>query len=201
MIDALAASGLLDEPEVAQFHRTGHFVYESGDHGDTWLALPLLFANAGRLQPAAARLAEKLRPHAPDVVCGPLIGGALVGQWVAHELNATFVYAEPRSTVETAGTRYAIPRAVRSTLRGKRAVVVDDVINAGWATLACVRAIEDQGGTVAVVAGLLVRTPGGLEPWANRGLAIEYLVGVRWNTWPAGDCPLCRSGIPGESAP
>lgn len=192
MTDQLRASGLLDESATAEFCRDGHFVYESGDHGDLWLALDLLYTNPRRLQRAAARLAAQLRPHAPDVICGPLLGGALTGQWVAHELNLTFVYAEPRT-----GGGYAIPQRLRPLLAGKRVAIIDDAINAGAATLPCVRDVEASGGTVAAVGCLLVRK-GGLPMWATLGIEVEYLAGLEWNTWPVVDCPLCRSGVPLE---
>src|SRR5687768_3251211 len=82
MIDPLRRSGLLAEADIERFCRRGHVAYESGDHGDLWLALGLLFADPRRLRAAAGRLAERLRRYEPEVVCGPLVGGALVGQWV-----------------------------------------------------------------------------------------------------------------------
>ncbi|MGH2534508.1 MAG: orotate phosphoribosyltransferase [Thermomicrobiales bacterium] len=199
MEDELRRSNLLDDADVARFFWRGHVVYESGEHGDTWLALDLLFANPRRLQRAAARLAERLRPFAPEVVCGPLIGGALVGQWIAYELDTTFVVATPRPSASVAGPIYAVPSVLRPALLGKRVVVVDDVINAGAATLATVREVEAWGGSVVAVAALIVRAPGAVDAWKARGLAVEYLVGLSWNTWAVADCPLCRGGVPIES--
>jgi orotate phosphoribosyltransferase len=198
MIDELSALGLLDDADRDRFVRRGHFVYESGDHGDTWLVPDLLFANPRRLQRSAAQIAERLWSCRPDLVCGPLVGGALVGQWVAHELNVTFVYADPQPASGTVGRSYAIPQSLRPALRGKRTVVVDDVINAGWASLACVREIEEGGGRVTAVASLIMRTPGTVKMWKDQGIAVEYLAGVEWQTWSARDCPLCRSGMPVE---
>ena len=196
MIDELLRSGLLDETVAAGFVHRGHFVFESGDHGDAWLALDLLFADPRRLRRAAGRLAEKLHRYAPDLVCGPLVGGALLGQWVAYELSVPFVYAEPGAATSVGGSGYAVPPGLRSTVRGKRTVVVDDAINAGAATLAAVREIEALGGTVAAVAALLVRAPGAPKMLARRGLPVAYLLDLPWNTWPAADCPLCRAGVP-----
>jgi orotate phosphoribosyltransferase len=195
---ALSESGLLDESGVAAFCRPGHFLYESGDHGDLWLALGLLYADPRRLQRAAVQLADKLRPYAPDIVCGPVVGGALLGQWVAHELGVTFVYAEQHPGDATAKVAYAVPPELRSALRGARTVIVDDVINAGSATFGGVRAVEAWGGMVVGVAGLMVRAPGVPEMCAGRGLQLEYLAGLQWNTWPAGGCPLCSVDVPLE---
>lgn len=199
MIDELRGSGLLADSEYDQFWRRGHFVYESGDHGDMWLALDLLFANPRRLQRAAARLAERLRPLAPEVVCGPLVGGALVGQWVAYELDAIFVVATPQPSTPATGPRYGVPPVLRQTLDGKRVAVVDDVINAGAATLATLREVEAWGGRVVGVGALLVRSPGAVDAGQESGLAIEYLAGLSWKTWAADDCPLCREGLPIKS--
>ena len=201
MGEELRRSGLLDEGGAARFCRYGHFAYESGDHGDTWLALELLFVDPRRLQGAAARLAGKVRGYAPDVVCGPLLGGALVGQWVAHALDAAFVFAEASPATTVAARGYAVPAALRPALRGKRVVVVDDVINAGSATLACIRDVEAQGGSVVAVASLLVRERVGGGASGSVGVPVEYLVGMRWNVWPANGCPLCRSGVPIEAVP
>lgn len=192
MDDALIGSGLLTAADVPAFRRAGHFAYESGDHGDTWLALELLVADPERLRQAAAVLADRARRHRPDLVCGPLIGGALVGPWVAHALGVPFVFAERRPK----GGGYRIPRALRPAVRGARTLVVDDAINAGAATLGGVREIQTWGGRVVAVAALLVRAPGGRELLADRGLALEALVGLTWSTWPALDCPLCRAGVP-----
>lgn len=193
MDDALRQSDVLADGDLERFRQAGHFVYESGDHGDTWLALDLLFADPQRLRRAAARLAEKLRPYSPELICGPLIGGALVGQWVAHELDVAFVFAESQSRRTGADATYAIPSNLRPLVSGKRVIVVDDAINAGSAVNACQRAIERGGGSVVAVAGLLVRTPGALDLWKNL-LPVEYLVGVSWRMWRAADCPLCRAG-------
>jgi orotate phosphoribosyltransferase len=185
----------------AHFVRTGHFAYESGDHGDTWLTLDLLFVDPRWLHRAAARLAERLRPFAPDVVCGPLIGGALVAQPVAAALGASFVYAERHASGAVTGAGpmaagYTIPPASRATLAGKRIVVVDDVINAGSATVACAREVRDAGGQLIGAASLILRS-GADGPVGDRlGVPIECLHSVRWNIWPAAGCPLCGRGVP-----
>src|SRR6266571_630697 len=187
--------GLLGEPEAARFLRLGHFAYEGGDHGDTSLALELLFADPRRLQRAAARLATRLRPYGADLVCGPLIGGALVGQAVACELGVAFVYAEPRAGRSAAGAGYAVPVELRQGLVGKRAIIVDDAINAGSAALACLRELESLGGRPVAVASLIVRQSAEAALRQRVGVPFEAIVAVPWNTWPASECPLCRAGV------
>jgi hypothetical protein len=55
----------------------------------------------------------QLRGHAVDVVCGLLLGGALLAQLVAQSLAADFCFTE-RSAVKADGlfgTRYELPPA------------------------------------------------------------------------------------------
>jgi orotate phosphoribosyltransferase len=56
--------------------REGHFLLESGHHGDLWLELDSLFLRPGRLAPLAAELARRLAAHEVDAVCGPMRSGA-----------------------------------------------------------------------------------------------------------------------------
>lgn len=201
MIDHLTHLGLLNQSSSPAFYRRGHFRYESGDHGDTWLILELIFTDQVRLQHAAAQLAERIRPRAPELICGPLVGGALLGQWVAHALDIPFVYAESRSPDEDGKPNYIVPDALRPLVPGKRVVIVDDVINAGAATLAALREVHAQGGHTAGVACLIARVPGAVDLWAERGIALDYLIPGQWNTWPPDSCPLCRAGVPLDPLP
>jgi orotate phosphoribosyltransferase len=174
------------------FVRHGHFAYESGDHGDTWLTLELLFVDAQWLQRAAGQLADRIRQMNADVICGPVVGGALVAQPVAAALGASFVYAERQVT--SAGAEYHIPPSARATLGGRRVVIVDDVINAGSASAACAREVRAAKGELVGVASLMLRDGADAAVGERLGVPVECLHSVRWNIWPAGECPLCRSG-------
>jgi orotate phosphoribosyltransferase len=102
------------QEEGPHFVRTGHFQYESGDHGNTWLTLELLFVDPQWLRRAAERLCERLVQFSADVVCGPLVGGALVAQPVAEILGARFVYADRRPAQPALSTSFHRPYAQRS---------------------------------------------------------------------------------------
>ena len=65
----------------------GHFRLESGHHGELWLQLESLFLRPDRVSPFATRLAERVRRHRPEVVCGPLVQGAFVALAVASTFD------------------------------------------------------------------------------------------------------------------
>ena len=180
--------------EVANLRRTGHFLYESGHHGDTWLKLDRLFVDQRRLERIAAELADRLRRHAVDVVCGPLVGGALLGQWVAHHLSLPFVYAE-RVAARDVDVRYRVPSELAEVVAGTRVAIVDDAINVGSASLATRDEIARLGGDATVAAAIFIRDPGGIAILKANGLAVEHLIGVPFTLWAPTDCPLCRAGL------
>lgn len=113
---------------------------------------------------------------------------------MAAVLDVPFVYAERRVTAD--GVAYEIPPAVRATVAGARAAVVDDVINAGSAALGTARALRSLGASVAVLGVLIARASAVLPVDAFGGLPVERLASVDWNLWPAASCPLCAAGAP-----
>jgi len=58
--------------------RKGHFLLESGHHGDLWLDLELLCLRPKQIEPFVEDLARQLQPHTVDAVCGPFNEGAFV---------------------------------------------------------------------------------------------------------------------------
>ena len=99
--------------------RRGHFLLESGHHGDLWLDLELLCLHPRCIQPFVAELARRLGAYCGGAVCGPLVEGAFVGLMVANELDVEFFYTEQLSKSkgsELFPVPYQIPKALRQRL-------------------------------------------------------------------------------------
>lgn len=184
--------------------RKGHFLLESGHHGDLWLDLESLCLEPARIRPFASELARRLAPFRVEVVCGPLVEGAFVALMVAEELRAEFVYAERSEAPRVDGgcsATYRIPAALRGRLRGKRVAIVNDVINAGAAVRGAYSDLNRCAAHVVVVGSLLVLGQSAAE------LAREWKIDLvsiasRSNTiWRPSDCPLCAAGVPLEDVP
>jgi orotate phosphoribosyltransferase len=183
--------------------RTGHFPLESGHHGELWLDLDAIFWTAAEVEPVVGALAERIAPHRVDVVCGPLVGGALLAQPVAARLGAGFAYTERTSTGsgELYSAEYRLPDAFGPRLAGRRIAVVDDVINAGSATRATLRAVEAAGGLPVVLAAMLTlgETPGRFA--AEVGLPLEPVATLDNAIWAPVDCPRCAGEEPLAQVP
>lgn len=175
----------------------GHFLYESGHHGDLWLNLDELFLDARRLRNWAVALARQARVCRPQLVCGPLTGGAFVAQSMAVDLKAGFVFAERQ--VSAAGqVRYRIPEPLRERPRGRRVLLVDDAINAGSAIRATLADLLDCGSQPVGLAGLLTLGEAAESIAGRYNVPLFRLASLSRQMWLPQECPLCRSGVPLE---
>jgi orotate phosphoribosyltransferase len=181
--------------------RRGHFLLESGHHGELWLELESLFMEPARTARFAAELARRLRPAEVEAVCGPLVGGALLAQAVAAHLDAAFFYAEPGSPPEHPGgglyaVRYHVPQAMRARAAGRAVAIVDDVANAGSATRATHSELLDAGARPVAIAALLTLGSPVPEFADQHGLLHTSLASLPNPLWNPADCPLCAAGTP-----
>ena len=181
--------------------RQGHFLLESGHHGNLWLDLELLCERPQLVVPLAAELAARLRRFDAEVVCGPLVEGAFVALLVAAELGNSFFYSErfarsSRDGLFPAG--YRLPDSVRGSVQGRRVAIVNDVINAGSAVRGTFEDLERWGAHVVAVGTLLTLGAAAGEFAAGHSIALESLAALPNTLWNAQTCPLCESGVPLE---
>ncbi len=181
--------------------RRGHFLMESGYHGDLWLDLEALFLRPGRLRRFAVELANRLAMHKIEAVCGPLIGGAFMAQMIAVELDVECYYAE-RSAGPHSDTLYSVeyrlPHALRGNVHGKNVAFVDDVINAGSAVRATATDLHDCGAKVVAISALLVLGDSGADFAADNDLPLERIAYLPSVLWAPSECPLCAVPTPLE---
>jgi orotate phosphoribosyltransferase len=178
--------------------RRGHFRYESGFHGEIWLDLDRLFVDPRSLAPLVRELAVRLAPSDLEVVVGPLVGGAFVAQMVAGELGAMFAYAEPEPSIPGAAlfsVAYRLPASVVPLMRGRRAAIVDDAINAGSAVRGTVKALIEAGAKPVVAGALLVLGEAALPFVKENGMGLVQLAQLPNPLWAPADCPLCIRGV------
>lgn len=173
----------------------GHFRYESGHHGDLWLDLDTLFVEPGQILGWAAALAGRAAACRPEIVCGPLTGGAFLAQLVALELKAGFAFAE-RHVMADGKQRYAVPWAFRRTLTGRRVLLVDDAINAGSALQATLADLAACGARLVGIASLLTLGTAASLLARRHGVPQVAIVTLERGMWAPEACPLCRSGTP-----
>ena len=178
--------------------RQGHFLLESGHHGELWLDLESLCLRPRRVQRLAGELAASLSELRLDAVCGPLVEGSFVALLVAMQMNVQFTYAErySRATSDSLYPMgYRIPASLRSGLEGKRVAIVNDVINAGSAIRGTFADLEECGAVVTAIATLLTLGTAAAAFAAGKGVPLISLGTMPNRLWAAPECPLCSTGI------
>jgi orotate phosphoribosyltransferase len=199
------------EQEVAALlpWRKGHFRFESGHHGDTWLDLELLCVQPEPVEQLAAVLADCLSEQRAEVICGPLVEGAFVAMMVARRLTVPFTYAErfdlsavarsakaDSKSDELFPVSYRLPGRQRELVAGKRVVIVNDVIGAGSAVLGTLKDLYECGGDPVAIGALATRGASASVLARENGLALETLASFPGEMWKPSECPLCAAGAP-----
>jgi len=184
--------------------QSGHFLFESGHHGDRWLELDSLWTRPDLLEPAVAALARRLARHRPDAVCGPQTGGARLARLIAAQLRLRCFATERSPTAPTGDpgrtqlypASYSLPFADHAAVADLRIAVVDDVINAGSATRATLAELSARGARPVALGALLVLNEHAARLAAERDLPLEALDRMQSHLWEPAACPLCAQGAP-----
>jgi orotate phosphoribosyltransferase len=179
--------------------RYGHFDLGTGYHGDVWLDLDRLFLRPSVVRPHVRVLADRLREHRVDAVCGPMEGGAFLAYALADLLGVAFLpaYRAPASEVEAgSGYRLAWSGVAEERIGHWRVAVADDAVNAGTAVRACAGQLRDHGAMPVAVAALLAVGPANQIMAAELSVPFYSVEAVPSQAWLPQDCPLCAAGIP-----
>ena len=90
---------MTSEETLRIFHRTGallegHFVLRSGLHSRQYFQCALALQNMPDVEQLGGALADKVRSLGATTVISPAMGGLVIGQEVARQLRARFIFTE-----------------------------------------------------------------------------------------------------------
>jgi orotate phosphoribosyltransferase len=183
--------------------RRGHFDLGTGYHGDVWLDLDALFLRPALLRPYVGLLAERLRKHRVDAVCGPMEGGAFLAYALAERMGVAFLPVYRALCPDAgAGAGYRLAGGAAAGIGGWRVAIADDAVNAGTAVGACVRQVRQHGAEPVAVAALLAVGEAGPTSAeilrAAEGLSVPFypVESIESHAWLPSDCPLCTDRRP-----
>jgi orotate phosphoribosyltransferase len=180
-----------------------HFVYISGQHGSGWIDKDAVYPHTERTSALGALIAQAVAGERIEVVCGPATGGLILAQWVAHHLGVLAVFGEhgeiPEDQHHAKGKRpFVIKRGYDRLVSERRVLVVDDVVNTGFSIRGTIEAVRSHAGIVETAASVCNR--GALAPERIDVERLIDLTDIELDSWPRDQCPLCRDGIPVNTA-
>lgn len=184
-----------------------HIIYTSGKHGTAYVNKDALYPDTDIIADLCLRIAMEFEHDGVEVVIAPAIGGVILTQWTAHQLmtlnnkRVLAVYAE-REDIFSAevrgawlGERFVIKRGYDKIVRGRRVLVVEDILTTGGSVKKVVEATRAIGGEVVGLAALCNR--GGITAHDVGDVPRLFsLTNVTFDAWEAVDCPLCARGVP-----
>lgn len=183
----------------------GHFLLTSGRHSDEYVnkdaiyCIPELFPFI--ISKIYTTILNNFHSDDFDVITGPAIAGAILAAPVALKLNKIFVYPEkavhseltkdPNDGVVDA-KNMNFNRGYDKILKGKRIIIVEDIITTGGSVKQTIEAIEKCGGKCVSIIAIWNR-----EKWQPRDdIKIISLINKVIPSYFPNDCPYCQNGIP-----
>jgi orotate phosphoribosyltransferase len=191
----LAASRDMDatQQEVLDiFTRTrallqGHFVLRSGLHSGHYFQCAQVCQRMDAVERLATLLLAKVNAQGLkfSTVLAPAMGGLVIGQEVARQAKARYVFAEKENNA-------LVLRRGFTFSPGESVLVVEDVVTRGGRVIECLNLLQAGGATVAGVAMLVDRSAGA----ARFAVPAISLLELSFPTYAADAVPEALAKIP-----
>src|SRR5690606_5596077 len=123
---------------------SGHFVLRSGLHSGHYFQCAQVCQHMDAVERLAELLVQKIRSAGLSftTVLAPAMGGLVIGQEVARQAKARYIFAEKEANV-------LVLRRGFTLSPGERVLIVEDVVTRGGRVLECLEIVRKAGGTPA----------------------------------------------------
>ena len=134
---------------------TGHFVLRSGLHSGHYFQCAQVCQRMDAVERLAELMVAKIRAAGWDftTVLAPAMGGLVIGQEVARQAKARYIFCEKENNV-------LVLRRGFTLAPGEPVLVVEDVVTRGGRVNECIEIVRQAGGKTAGVAMLVDRSAG-----------------------------------------
>ena len=186
---------VLETLQNAGVFRTGHFVFISGKHSETYINKDALYPYTQEISKLCLEMARRFSSFNVEAVIGPAVGAAILSQWTAFhlsELTGKEVFATYADKDGQGG--FVVKRGYDQIISGKRVLVVEDSVTTGGSMRKVVSVARDAGADI--VGAIAICNRGSVRREDIGAPQFESLVTLQLEQWPAEQCELCERGIP-----
>jgi len=170
----------------------GHFLLSSGRHGDRYFQCARLLQYPDRAAEALSGVAAQIRADIKagklkiDAIVGPAMGGIIVAYELGRQLGLPAFFTE-RDETGAMKLRRGFELGA-----GQNILIAEDVVTTAKSSGESAAVIEAMGAKVSALACIVDRRAEGVK------VAWPFYPCVRLEAanWEAGDCELCKKGIP-----
>jgi orotate phosphoribosyltransferase len=167
----------------------GHFVLRSGLHSGHYFQCAQVCQRMDAVERLAELLLAKVRAQGLKftTVLAPAMGGLVIGQEVARQAKARYIFAEKENNV-------LVLRRGFTLVKDEPVLVVEDVVTRGGRVLESLEIVRKAGGTAVGAAMLVDRSAGA----ARFDVPAVSLLELSFPTYPADAVPTWLAKIPVE---
>ena len=171
----------------------GHFLLSSGLHSNRYFQCAKLLQYPHMAAEAFASVAEKIKQDIQsgkleiDAVAGPAMGGIIAAYELGRQLGL------PAFFTERDDSGIMVLRRGFEIKPGQKILITEDVVTTGKSSGECAIALKDLGAKITALACLVDRRSSG-----SMDISWPFYPACRTEalSWEAGDCDLCKKGIP-----
>lgn len=162
----------------------GHFLLTSGRHSNVYFQCAKVLQFPGYCEMICSYIADHYKSYGIDTVISPAIGGIIVGQEVARQLNKRSIFAEREDKALTLRRGFSLEK-------GERVLICEDVVTTGGSVFEVIEIAKNCGAVVEGVGFIVDRSNGKV----NFGFPQFSTVKLDAVSFTPDECPLCKDGI------
>jgi orotate phosphoribosyltransferase len=184
-----------------------HIVYTSGKHGSIYINKDAVYLHTKAASKIGKLFAEKFKNRKIDVVVAPAVGGTILSQWTAYHLSllnkrevlSAYTEKDKGTLASASDSEQIFRRGYDKIVKNKRVLVVEDLTTTGVSVKKVVEAVKKAVGKVIAVCVMVNRDPKNVTSKII-GAPFSALGILRAEAFEEDKCPLCRQGIPINTA-
>jgi orotate phosphoribosyltransferase len=165
----------------------GHFILRSGLHSAHYFQCAQVCQHMDAVERLAGLLHAKLAGLGFSTVLAPAMGGLVIGQEMARQAKARYLFAEKENNVLVMRRGFAFAS-------GERVLIVEDVVTRGGRVLEALEIVRRGGAEPVGIAMLVDRSAGA----AKFDVPATSLLELSFPTYPADQVPDWLVKIPVE---
>lgn len=181
----------LSEKQILEiFHKTGallegHFLLTSGRHSNVYFQCAKVLQFPEYTTKLCEIISNFFKDFEIDTIIAPAIGGIIVGQETARQLNKRFIFAERENKNLTLRRGFSIEK-------GEKVLVCEDVVTTGGSVFEVIDIVKENNAEVVGV-GLIVDRSGGKVSF---DYPVISTLKMKAESFLPQECELCKKNIP-----
>jgi orotate phosphoribosyltransferase len=163
---------------------TGHFLLTSGRHSDRYFQCAKVLQYPQHTEVLCKMIADNFKNYEIDTVIAPAMGGLVVGQEVARQLNKRFIFAEREDKKLTLRRGFTLDE-------NEKVLVCEDVVTTGGSVFEVIDIVKSNNAKVVGVGFIVDRSNGKV----NFNYPQFSTLRMEVVSYSPDECPLCREDI------